>query len=69
MQVPFEQLPGEVLHCASGGVLHGICAPAMQAPLWHASFWVQALSSLQLVLSGLAGLEHLPVVGSQVPAT
>jgi hypothetical protein len=26
-------------------VLHGICAPAMQAPLWQASFWVQALLS------------------------
>jgi hypothetical protein len=43
-QVPLEHVPGEVLHW-SGGLLQGICGPATQAPLWQASFWVQALLS------------------------
>jgi hypothetical protein len=41
----------------------------VQTPALQTSVWVQLLLSLQLVLSGLAGLEHFPVVGSQVPAT
>src|SRR5262245_2433875 len=39
-----------------------------QAPASQLSPWVQALPSLQLVPLGLAGFEHTPVCGSQVPA-
>jgi hypothetical protein len=46
-----------------------MAAPAVQTPALQTSVWVQLLLSLQLVLSGLVGLEHLPAVGSQVPAT
>jgi len=37
--------------------------------LVHTSPWVQALASLQAVLSGWFGLEQVPVEESQVPAT
>src|SRR5262245_62761026 len=43
-------------------------APARHAPAWQESAWVQALPSLQLEPSALAGFEHTPVCGSQVPA-
>src|SRR5215813_9370574 len=43
-------------------------APARHAPAWHVSAWVQAFPSLQLVPSAFAGLEQMPVCGSQVPA-
>src|SRR5215813_1273995 len=39
-----------------------------QAPAWQLSECVQALPSLQLVPLALAGFEHVPVCGSQVPA-
>jgi hypothetical protein len=42
--------------------------PALQAPLWQTSAPLQAFPSLQLVLSGTAGFEQAPVMGSQVPA-
>src|SRR5919204_598778 len=41
----------------------------VHTPAWHVSPVVQALPSLQVVPLALAGLEHCPVVGSQVPAT
>src|SRR5438132_962729 len=40
-----------------------------QAPAWQESLCVQASPSLQAVPFGLAGLEQVPVAGSQVPAT
>src|SRR5438552_1279872 len=40
-----------------------------QLPFWQLSLCVQALPSLQLVPLAAVGLEHLPVAGSQVPAT
>src|SRR5688572_22553448 len=46
-----------------------VMAEPPQAPLLHLSELVQALASLQGVLSDFAGLEHLPVAASQVPAS
>jgi len=43
--------------------------PLTHAPSWQVSPCVHALLSLQLVPFGLAGLEQVPVVGSQVPAS
>jgi hypothetical protein len=43
--------------------------PPTHTPDWQVSVWVQALPSLQAVPSALDGLEHVPVAGSQVPAT
>src|SRR5438034_393853 len=42
--------------------------PPVQAPLWQVSVRVQALPSLHAVPSVLAGSEHAPVTGLQVPA-
>src|SRR6266481_7487579 len=41
----------------------------VQVPAWQVSVWVQALPSLQATPSALAGLEQVPLAGSQVPAT
>src|SRR5204863_6020108 len=41
----------------------------VQVPFWQVSVCVQALPSLHVVPLGLAGFEHVPVVGSQVPAS
>jgi hypothetical protein len=69
VQVPLvaSQVPGPVWHWS--GALQVMATPAVQTPPLQTSVWVQLLLSLQLVLSGLAGLEHVPVVGSHVPAT
>lgn len=40
-----------------------------QTPAWHVSFWVQASPSLHGEPLALAGLEHTPVAGLQVPAS
>src|SRR5947207_2718754 len=40
----------------------------VQSPLWQVSVCVQALPSLHAVPSILAGSEHAPVAGLQVPA-
>src|SRR5206468_393724 len=42
--------------------------PPVQRPLWQVSVCVQALPSLHAVPSVLAGSEHAPVAGLQVPA-
>ena len=39
----------------------------VQVPAWQVSVCVQALPSVQVVPSALAGLEQVPVDGSQVP--
>jgi hypothetical protein len=41
----------------------------VQAPAWHVSVWVQALSSVQLEPSVLTGSEHAPDDGLQVPTS
>src|SRR2546426_11215856 len=41
----------------------------VQVPLSHLSVWVHASPSLHAVPSGLAGFEHMPVAGLQVPAS
>jgi hypothetical protein len=41
----------------------------LQLPFWHESLCVQALPSLQVVPLAAIGLEHVPLAGSQVPAT
>src|SRR2546422_520875 len=41
----------------------------VQTPLWQVSVGVQALPSLQALPLAFTGLEHVPVVGEQVPAT
>ena len=41
----------------------------VQLPAWQVSAWVQAFESLQPVPLALAGFEHAPVAGSQVPAS
>jgi hypothetical protein len=43
--------------------------PPVQIPAWQVSVRVQALPSLQVEPSPLAGFEQAPLVGSQVPAT
>jgi len=47
---------------------HASGAPP-HTPAWHVSFDVQRLPSLQAVPSASFGLEQMPVVGSQTPAT
>jgi hypothetical protein len=41
----------------------------VHTPLWQLSGVVQALPSVQVVPSGLFGLEHTPVAGLQVPGS
>ena len=58
--------PGDVALVAGAAQTTGL-AP-VHAPAWHVSVCVQALPSLQAVPSAFAGLEQVPVAGSQVPA-
>src|SRR2546425_1069206 len=48
--------------------LQGTGFAPVQVPAWQVSVWVQALPSLQAVPSALAGVEQVPVAGSQKPA-
>jgi hypothetical protein len=41
----------------------------VHVPAWQVSVWVQLFPSLHAVPSAAAGFEHMPVPGSQVPAT
>jgi hypothetical protein len=41
----------------------------VQVPLWHVSVSVHALPSLQVVPFDAVGLEQVPLLGLQVPAT
>src|SRR5438445_12765095 len=43
--------------------------PPVHIPLSQVSVFVQALPSLQAVPSAFAGFEHVPLAGSQTPAT
>src|SRR5208283_4637668 len=47
---------------------HATWPTSVQTPAWH-EFRSQGLPSLQVVPSGAAGLEHVPLPGSHVPAT
>jgi hypothetical protein len=68
----FEQTPVTGLqvpsswHGSATGQTTGL--PPVHAPAWHASAWVQALPSSQVVPSAWLGLEQIPVAGLQVPA-
>jgi hypothetical protein len=64
--VPGLQVPA-TWHWSSG--LHVTGFAPVQIPAWQVSVRVQALPSLQPVLSAVAGLEQTPVPGLQVPAT
>ena len=76
---PVPSLAAGFEHCP----LDGSHAPAMwheslavhvtgfepvQVPLWHESLCVHAFPSLQVVPLAALGFEHVPVLGSQVPA-
>src|SRR5438034_116185 len=50
--------------------VHTTGLPPTQVPFWQESVCVQALPSLQAVPLAFGGLvEHVPVAGSQVPAS
>src|SRR5438093_2668162 len=63
--VPVLQVPA-TWHWSSALQATGL--EPMQVPLWQVSVCVQALPSLHAVPSVLAGSEHAPVAGLQVPA-
>jgi hypothetical protein len=64
--VVVSQVPA-VWHWSGAGQTTGLLP--VQVPAWQVSVWVQALPSLQVVPSAALGLEQMPVVVSQVPAT
>jgi hypothetical protein len=71
--VGFEQAPVVGSHVPgawhwSAAAQLTVSAPT-QAPAWQASVRVQALPSLHLVPSALAGFEQTPLVGSHLPAS
>src|SRR5439155_1060546 len=69
----FEQVPVAGLHVPASwhwsdtGQTTG--SPPAHAPLWQVSVCVQALPSVHVLPSGLAGFEHEPVAGLHVPAS
>src|SRR5437879_10317641 len=60
-----EQVPA-VWHWSEAVQATGLLP--VHTPLWQVSVCVQALPSLQVLPLAFAGLEHVPVAGSQVPA-
>src|SRR5262245_30859729 len=54
-------------HVSSAEQMTGL-AP-VQFPFWQVSAWVQAFESLQAAPLALLGLEHTPVLVSQVPGS
>ena len=69
----FEHIPVAGSHVptswhASLAVHVTVFAP-VHTPFWHESCCVHALLSSHDVPFGLAGLEHIPVIGSQVPTS
>src|SRR4051794_24633964 len=66
--MPFSGLQAPARWQESGAA-HVTGAPAVQTPRWQVSLWVQAFLSSQGAPSALAGFEHVPLVGSQVPGS
>jgi hypothetical protein len=66
-QSPVPGLQAATWHASLAAQVTGF--EPVHTPDVQASVWVQRLPSLQGVPSGALGLEHLPVVGSQAPAT
>ena len=54
-------------HCGSDSQITG--SLPVHVPAWQVSVWVQASPSSQAEPSALLGVEQMPLVGSQVPAT
>jgi hypothetical protein len=71
--VGFEHCPVDGLHVPAmwhwSEAVHVTGFDPAHIPLSHASVWVQAFPSLQVVPSATGGFEHCPVDGLQVPAT
>jgi hypothetical protein len=65
MPVPGLQVPAR-WHWS--GAAQAFAVP-VQVPAWHLSSAVQRLPSSQLVPSPATALAHMPVLGSQTPAT
>jgi hypothetical protein len=61
-----SQLPA-TWHWSSAVHVTGV--PPVHTPAWQVSDMVHGLPSLQTVPLGAFGLEHVPVFGSQMPAT
>ena len=66
--VPVAGLQAPATWQASAGA-QAAETPPTHAPAWHESPCVHALWSLHAVPSAAAGFEHVPLVGSHVPAT
>jgi hypothetical protein len=68
----FEHAPVLGLHVPAvwhaSLAVHVTPAPPVHAPFWHVSFFVHALPSLHDVPFAATGSEHVPVLGSHVPA-
>jgi hypothetical protein len=68
----FEHVPVDGSHTPAawhGSAWQAIGFEPVQAPLWQVSVSVHASPSSQAVPSAAMGFEHVPVLGSQVPAT
>jgi hypothetical protein len=67
-----EQIPVDDLQVPTSWhaslALQTMGVPLLQTPPWHVSSSVQLSPSEQIEPSALAGLLHMPVAGSQVPA-
>ena len=68
-----EQIPVDVSHVPAtwhwSEAVHTTGLLPTHTPIWQLSLRVQRLPSLHTVPLALTGLEHMPLDGSQVPAT
>jgi hypothetical protein len=69
VQVPCWHVSVRVHGLPSLQAVPSLALVPVQAPLWQLSPTVQASPSSHGVALGFAGVEHMPVPGSQVPAT
>jgi len=69
----FEHAPVLGLHAPAAWhwslAVHTTALLPVHTPSWHESSWVHVFPSLQAVPFGAAGVEHVPLVGLQTPAT
>jgi hypothetical protein len=75
---PVPSPTSELAHCPLAGLhveawhwsigVHTTGLPPVQVPFWQVSVSVHGFWSLQVVPLFAAGLLHIPVAGSQVPA-